>query len=244
MTFSIQELAKIYQLNPRSICHIGAHRAEELSDYQKHFNCRVDWFEANPDLFKEIEKLSDSKNFFHQAILWSEPGLRKKFIVANNSQSSSLFKMSKHSEIYPEIFPIKEFFCTTTVLEEYIEHVPDFLSVDTQGAELEILKGISRINQVSWILCEVNVDELYVDNPLLSDIDSYLNQFGFERIASRIHVNGSWGDALYANKTIISYSIVRFLIFKILDLKWIVNQFSYNLKLKLRKKLNTKALRI
>lgn len=59
---------------------------------------------------------------------------------------------------------------------------PDFLSIDVQGAELEVLKGGRNIveQDVVAIQLEVEFIELYRDQPLFTDILRHLEKAGFE----------------------------------------------------------------
>lgn len=58
---------------------------------------------------------------------------------------------------------------------------PDFLSMDTQGAELEILKGGADVvkNNVLGIVAELALIDSYAGQPLISDICRYLETGGF-----------------------------------------------------------------
>ena len=56
----------------------------------------------------------------------------------------------------------------------------DFLSIDVQGYELEVLKGSKKIlNQVNYVISEVNRTEQYKGCALVNELDEYLNGFGF-----------------------------------------------------------------
>lgn len=59
---------------------------------------------------------------------------------------------------------------------------PDFLSLDTQGSELEILKGgkIAIQNTVVAIATEVSFTQIYERQPLFGEITEYLNEIGFD----------------------------------------------------------------
>ena len=58
---------------------------------------------------------------------------------------------------------------------------PDFIKIDTQGAELKILKGGSQyLNDLLALEIEVEFIPMYENQPLFSDIDSYLRSKGFE----------------------------------------------------------------
>ncbi|MGJ3252807.1 MAG: FkbM family methyltransferase [Elainellaceae cyanobacterium] len=63
--------------------------------------------------------------------------------------------------------------------EEGIEII-DFLKVDVQGAELLVFKGGERsLKNVLAIQTEVSFSPLYLDQPLFSDVDTYLRAKGF-----------------------------------------------------------------
>ena len=76
----------------------------------------------------------------------------------------------------------------TLTLDQVVEResgtvpAPDFLSLDTQGSELEILRGAMGIveNDVVAIMTEVEFVPMYQDQPLLGDIVSFLASKGFE----------------------------------------------------------------
>jgi FkbM family methyltransferase len=62
---------------------------------------------------------------------------------------------------------------------------PDFLSLDTQGSELEILKGAEKTiaENVIAIQTEVTFTPMYESQPLFSDIELYLRNKGFQLAA-------------------------------------------------------------
>lgn len=57
----------------------------------------------------------------------------------------------------------------------------DFLKIDTQGSELQILQGASEILQKSifGVDIEVEFSQLYENQPLFADVDIYLRDLGF-----------------------------------------------------------------
>ena len=90
----------------------------------------------------------------------------------------------------------------------------DFLKVDTQGSELEILRGARQALHTKVLGVEVEVEfaRLYVDQPLFRDIDAFLEACGFtlfklrrqewvrRNFAHRPHLSAGqlvFGDALY-----------------------------------------------
>lgn len=87
------------------------------------------------------------------------------------------------------------------VLEFYKIKKVDFLSLDVEGYELNVLKGIDfTTTEVTYILMEVNID-MYD----LEDIDEYLGRFGYSKRLNLSnftkenspHWDGSHQDYLY-----------------------------------------------
>ena len=58
----------------------------------------------------------------------------------------------------------------------------DLLNIDTQGYEMEVLKGSRKLlsQNVKYIILEVNKKELYEGCPLVKDIDIF-KKYGFIR---------------------------------------------------------------
>lgn len=95
-----------------------------------------------------------------------------------------------------------------------LPHV-DFLKLDTQGNELDILRSAGRnLESISVIMTEVELMPLYRNQALFHDVSAFLYQHGFEMIDLR-HTPGCrryharhdlppeayrlvWGDAVYA----------------------------------------------
>lgn len=88
----------------------------------------------------------------------------------------------------------------------------DFIKIDVQGAELEILQGGENfIDSVSGLDVEVEFLEVYKKQPLFGDVDAWIRSKGFIlfdiskifgkrlTVSEELDSNGQlvWGDALY-----------------------------------------------
>jgi FkbM family methyltransferase len=75
----------------------------------------------------------------------------------------------------------------------------DVLKMDVQGAELDALRGATRILEtVRVVLLEVAFVPFYQGCPLIGDIESFLQQQGFRREALYASVRPDlWADAMY-----------------------------------------------
>ena len=78
----------------------------------------------------------------------------------------------------------------------------NFINLDIQGKELDALKSMANyIQYVKYIYTEVNTEKVYKDCGLLSEIDEYLKEKGFVRVACHMYSEYGkccgWGDAFY-----------------------------------------------
>jgi FkbM family methyltransferase len=82
---------------------------------------------------------------------------------------------------------------TSKSLSDFIEenslHYPDFLKVDTQGSELEILMGAQKgLKLISVILVELPITSMNIGAATLSEVTSFLEENNFVPIhLSEIH---------------------------------------------------------
>ena len=126
---------------------------------------------------------------------------KRKFYIYNNRYFSSLYPLKPEQtgaysfdsqfgwDTDPKALSIVETLTLDTVtLDEVVKREksenipsPDFLSLDTQGSELEILKGgeFAIRNTVVAIATEVSFTQIYQGQPLFGEITDYLNEIGF-----------------------------------------------------------------
>lgn len=208
------ELAQNYNIKPRNILHIGAHLAEESPSYDKYFNAPILWIEAQPQLCSELVKRLNSKtNTVIEACVSDKDGEDVMFNVSSNSQSSSMLSFGTHSVSYPDVIVSERITLKTKKLETILHgrKIPDFINLDIQGVELRAIKSLGNlINHVDAIYTEVNKCEVYEKCDLIGEVDSFLIQKGFRRVATRWQLNAGWGDALYISKNVKRRSLRQF----------------------------------
>lgn len=84
----------------------------------------------------------------------------------------------------------------------------DKLILDTQGSELQVLKGAGELlHNTKTIICEVEFIELYKDQPLFEDVKNYLTQYEFIHTRFTRQVRWSekspvFADAVFTKKDI------------------------------------------
>ena len=229
----MSDLVNFWGVKPKNVLHIGAHNAEELEAYTKHNWNQVTWVEAQPDKIEYLKKKLPVHHKLIEAAVWNESGISLELKVMTNTESTSLLNLGTHASEHPSVTLNYEIPIKTQVLNDLIplNETPDLITLDIQGAELKALEGFgTRIRDVRWIYCEVNKDYLYEGCCLVSDLDTYLEKFGFKRIVTRWTYHG-WGDALFVQKNLIpSENLIRRLLMKLSEWIWLAKDFKMRVK--------------
>ena len=188
-----------------SVAHVGGHYAEELDDYLKAGFRKIDFFEplaANCAVIREriaAASLGPTVVDLHQVALGSNKEWvthKAMYVSSNEAQSSSLLLPTHHTVQYPHItFELGEIVTVHNL--DYYQLQPDILAMDTQGYELEVLKGATEtLKSVKVVYTEVSNVPLYEGSALVEDLDEFLQPFGFKRVRTD-WVGVTWGDAVY-----------------------------------------------
>lgn len=186
--------------------HVGARAGTRTFPILKYFEKDIVnvLYEADESAISGIKKDTHrlaSKTVILPDCLSGNAGKRN-FYIYNNRYFSSLYPLKADQTLTysfdrqfgwdtdPKALSLVETLTLDTVtLDEVIEREkiknipsPDFLSLDTQGSELEILKGgkIAIQDTVVAIATEVSFTQIYEKQPLFGELTDYLNEIGFE----------------------------------------------------------------
>lgn len=198
-------LCSEHGIKVRGALHVGAHEGQEISTYDALKVQRVLFVEANPAVFRRLEQAMAERSHVicvNRAIC-DRPG-PVKLHLASFDQSSSLYSMAHHRDVYPQIMPAGTVDVEGITLDALIESLGlsfsdfNFLHMDVQGAELLVLKGAGRALQgIDVISVEVNFANLYEGGAQIEDVENLLRPLGFRRAATISAFHASWGDAFY-----------------------------------------------
>lgn len=125
------------------------------------------------------------------------PGMRTLYVTHEPACSSLLTPDPKLTESYPALHcarHISSIEVETTTLDDWARksgvQVIDHIKVDTQGTELEILKGgINNLKMVRSIEVEVEFNPIYLGQPIFSEVDMFLRGEGFVlwKLTNQVH---------------------------------------------------------
>jgi FkbM family methyltransferase len=114
----------------------------------------------------------------HYKCLGATPGVQT-FYIDRNSEiggGSSLYKENT-GHFNNCIEESKEI---TTLDHEFADRAFDFIKIDTQGSELDIMKGgVNVVSRAKWLLLELSFQEYNNGAPLIDDVLQYTRSIGW-----------------------------------------------------------------
>jgi len=186
----------------RTVCELGSRDGLDAIHLSNHFDAEVVAWECNPpaiELCRENIGDNDRVTLVDKAC-WSHAKTLIFYPVTNgNIGASSAFQFNneypheelEQSQIEVEAVRVDDWW------EANRSDSIDLLAMDLQGAELEALKGMGNLlNDVKYIITEGQHNLVYHDTPLITEIESYLAQFGFVKMYQVNH-NEWFGDFVY-----------------------------------------------
>jgi len=184
---------------------IGAHKGETIKLFLNNIKiCKIVSFEASPQNFNVLKKKAlvfKKKNKNTKIILENIAlGGEKKNEILNQmleSSSSSIKKLNINSNYFKHKLKalnlsndkklFKRIDIKLETLSDYIKKKNytkiDFIKIDTEGYEYEILKGLkNKIKIVKYIMLEHHYDNMIVKNYTFSDIKNLMDRNNFKLI--------------------------------------------------------------
>ncbi len=204
-------------INPNSVnvvLDVGSRDAKEAITMKEVFpKAQVYAFECNPPAIKLCEQnignladiilvpkaVSDVNGKIDFFAIDPEKSITRQ--SDGNIGASSLFIANPafpHEKYYQNKITVE-----SITLERWAEEVGvrdiDILWIDLQGAELKAFQGMGPLlSRTKIIFTEVEFKEMYLGQPLFSEVDRYLTANGFYLL--KLHPSDWFGNALYVRK--------------------------------------------
>jgi FkbM family methyltransferase len=191
--------------NLNVLLDIGAHEGESIKLFTNNFNIKEIYsFEPSPISFKNLNKnintskykLDKTKIFLENIALGSKS--EKIFLKhISESSSSTIKELNTESKYFKKKFfflnksnnqnLFKKIEVKQVALSDYIKKKAitsiDLIKIDTEGYELEVLKGAENILfQTKYVLFEHHYDDMIVKNYFFSDIHNFLKENHFTQL--------------------------------------------------------------
>ena len=182
---NIEKLLKNKKIIGLDVGAQGGFNSDEF--FSKKYN---NYFEAiSVDPLQNSLKDEKSNHIISKG-LWSSKCMRKLYIMDKRPMSSSMFEPEKQSlKIYGfkekdfnlfDVSRTKMVECDTlsSSLKKLNINTLDYLKIDTQGAELEILKGLENYRPL-MIKCEVQIFPMYKNVPSWTEVTDFLYKLSY-----------------------------------------------------------------
>ena len=204
MLISFRQLKQKYDMNISGVIHIGAHFGEEAKDYIDNGITEMVFFEPLSESLKVLEEnlsyiANDANVMIYPVALGNETKDVEMYVSNRDRMCSSILKPKVVLEQYPDItFDERETVEMMRLDDTDLEFDKfNFLNIDVQGYELEVLKGGAKtLEGIDYIYTEINRAEVYENTPHVDELDTYLKPYGFIRVESD-WTGDTWGDGLY-----------------------------------------------
>jgi FkbM family methyltransferase len=203
MLLDFNGLVEKYKMEIKGVLHIGAHHGQEHALYKNNNIKNIIYFEPRESNFNVLKNnVGEDAILFNYALGNDEKEVEMFVETANMGQSSSILEPVIHATQYPhivfnkkEVVQMKKLDNIDINLENY-----NFINIDVQGYELEVFKGGEKVlEQIDFIIAEINRDELYRGCTQINELKDFLNNYGFE-LVEESWVGGNWGDGLFIKK--------------------------------------------
>lgn len=176
---------------------------------------KVIGFEPDGDECDRLNKTHPNRKYYPHA-LWGSTTTRSFYLCERGATSSMYPPNEEHNQVYLHKYnsgrvPQQIFDVECVALGDVLapEDQPDFIKIDTQGAELEILKGAEKTLKSGnpLVLTETWCAEIYKGAPLTHEVMAYMYGLGYQVFDINIaaawqHQNQAIGETYGKAKTI------------------------------------------
>ncbi len=197
----------------KTVYQIGAHRFQEkklLFEIFPHLE-RVILFEPLPHLFASLreQERGDARITVLPYAISERNGEVAFHVASNDGASSSILPFGEHQQLFPHVRTTGQITVQTrtltTAMAAHQLSPPDFLFLDVQGAEFQILATLSDnlLHRLRMIYTEASTAEVYAGSKPLKELERILAaDFSFVGYSPLKEQIPSHGNALFVNRSL------------------------------------------
>ena len=193
----------------KGIIHVGMWDFVEYGCYTKLVGNNVIGIEANPQVYKDMAKpVADKWGFkcFNEFLSDKDKEVRDFYFAG---EGSSLYKGQPQWNKNVSIKVQTKTLATVIEENEIDMNGYDFLNIDAEGAEFDVLKGFEKyLDYINVIDLETSYDDRHRSGADHNTIVQWLSERGFElKEMSDSYQSQNWGDSVFArvNKELPSF---------------------------------------
>jgi FkbM family methyltransferase len=207
---------------PGVVFDVGANVGETVAIYRALFpSARIHAFEPLPKAYRQLVVAAHAagNTQVNQLALHDAKGVRKFLSNRGGANQTSSFlppAQDVHHAFPAHVFQLdKVIDVKVSTLDDYcsehsVEHI-DVLKLDTQGTELDILRGAQKLidrRAITLMYIEISFAPLYANSPLYHRVASFLEDNGYDlfRIYAQSHGTAGrhvGGDAIFAERAVL-----------------------------------------
>ncbi len=208
-------------IKPKTVIHVGSHLAQDQPQYDLLRVPYVYWCEADHESCLQISQKYPLSTVI-EGLFWSKKGEVIDFwIMEDRAQNSAFAPRNTKS------FSSKRRIPSTTLDAEFADTKlapPILLVIDVQGAEIEVLKGGTRLlSSVDYVVCEITANSSISNFTVeQSKVESLLSKYLFVPALKRVSHDQEYFDLL-----LIKGSVMRIKKIQLID-----SLFTYLKKIK------------
>ena len=184
----------------KGIIHVGMWDFVEYGCYTKLVGNNVIGIEANPQVYKDMAKpVADKWGFkcFNEFLSDKDKEVRDFYFAG---EGSSLYKGQPQWNKNVSIKVQTKTLATVIEENEIDMNGYDFLNIDAEGAEFDVLRGFEKyLNYINVIDLETSYDDRHRSGADHNTIVQWLSERGFElKEMSDSYQSQNWGDSVFA----------------------------------------------
>lgn len=166
---------------PNSVLDIGANVGEFAAELETIWsNTQCVMIEANKECEKHLSKLN--KPYYIEVLGKTDDDIVKFYMTKSFDSATGNSVYPENTSFYNEENTIIEERKTKRLTTLFPEEEFDLIKLDTQGSELDIIKGgLGVIVKARYVLIETAVREYNIGSPMEGDIIEYMNMIGFNK---------------------------------------------------------------